>query len=665
MFCRLVCALYLLPVLARAEIIPAVKEVGDIYLKSFNKDMEEDAPDLVDPANERFVSLINDPSGLAEQKAINKTEYQKREVLVRLLAAQISKIPKPVKLSPRIWEDNRVVGDERSERPSLLDNLFPSKTLAGEIYRALILAQPTSDHKVLQHQQTLVKEASQAAPTRKKALATLEELRPHEPEITSFFDPSDIIYSTAMQESLASYGYRSVLQKIYDGSAYALSWTLYIALKTWFGISTANVITAPFLLPRYLSCSFVLSITYVGFYISSAIALETFEYTLRQLNQKRNMTIYKALRVRLDALSQYLRIAMRLNDETELPEALRLDLTSYEKEAIDAFLYDSEWLIYKDPTASRYYITKAAETLRQSIELKKTIAKVLYQTAKMDLYLSISERMDSDAENQPGITFTEFSDQPAFIRALDLWNPAVDPDNAVTNNVLLGTKGSAPSPICYWSPTPTTCNAESEVAPNGLILSGSNASGKSTLMRALTINVLFLSQVVGIATAKSFETSFFHAAHSYMDKSDKTGDYSSYKGELQQALAVLKQAESMGNKKNMLACFDELLSSTNPRDGLKVIKKVLRALSRQLTTLSIISSHYDLKSLLTPEARDFALKHMHVKKTNGTLIRTFQLRDGQNEENSALYQLMEEFQFIPEIYEEIRNIAVAEGEIDE
>lgn len=665
-FCSLVCAFFLLPVLAQAKIIPAVKEVGEIYLKSFNKDMEEDAPDLVDPANEHFVSWFNDATTPSEQKAINKTEYHKREVLVRILAAQVSRVSKPVKMSSGIWEDNRVVGDDQSERPSLLDNLFPSKTLAGEIYRALILAQPTSDHKALQHQQSLIKQSMQTGSARKKVLTQLQELRPYEPEISNLFDRSDVIYSPAVQEVLTLYGSRSDLRKIYDGSAYALSWTLYIAQKAQAGISTAIVMITPFLLKQYLSCSFVLSTVYAAYYISSSIAQETFDYTMRQLNQKRNMTVYKALRVRLDALTQYLRLAIKLNHLAELPEELQLNLTLDEAEAIESFLYNAEWLIYNDPTASKYYITKAAEALRQSIKLKKTIAKVLYQTAKMDLYLSISERMDSDTEGQPGIVFTDFSDQPALVRAAGLWNPAIEPDEAIANDVSLGIKSTEPSPpVYYWNPAPTTCSSESEVEPNGLILSGSNASGKSTLMRALTINVLFLSQTLGIATAESLETSLFHAAHSYMDKSDKIGAYSSYKGELNQALAVLKQAKSMGSQKSTLVCFDELLSSTNPREGLRVLGKILKAFSLRSNILTIISSHFDVESILTPHARDFALKHMHVEKINGTQIKTYQLMDGQNEESSVLLPLMEKFQFIPELYEELQAIAVAEGEIDE
>nr|WP_306801290.1 hypothetical protein [Endozoicomonas sp. ONNA1] len=228
------------------------------------------------------------------------------------------------------------------------------------------------------------------------------------------------------------------------------------------------------------------------------------------------------------------------------------------------------------------------------------------------------------------------------------WNPLLDNSTAVSNTLQLGCAGS------YLKDNEELEYNTEPVTGVGLLLSGNNASGKSTLMRAVTLNSIFLAQTLGVAAAKSYEASIFHEAGSYMDKFDKAGESSSYMEELRYVSELLKKPGIINNE-NKLVCFDELFSTTDPDDGRKGFEIVLKALGRQSHLMALISTHYDLAD--TGEWQEsFNIMHMGMTNSSGYIRPTYQIEEGPNKCKVALEFLAETFQSeLPDIAEKIRT----------
>ena len=643
--------------IALADVPDAVREAGDIYLKSHNHEMTEEPARLVDPEKERNIAWAYElfaPNPFGSEPL--KITYRTRQVLVQVLSTQIRQASQPVKTSANILQDTRVLGNEEPGKSSMLDTLFPGYTLSGEVLKALILAQPTSDIKALRHQQALIKKTMQTESLQNRLPAILKQLKDYEPTVVSLFDNADIIYFPEIRERTEKFRNPTWTTKAYNLLFNSLFWVYMNGTNLVLMASMVSMAAEPFLNERYCSCSFFTGIAYSVFSLGIMSAKQLFDhFVLDKLIESQQIALYKTIRVRVDILSYYLRQALSLQQLTDLPEELRLSFTSQEMTLIKHFLYGTEWLIEQDPRAKTNYLEYAIEMLSHSLELKQAIAKALYQSGKIDIYQAIARRMNSPAASGQ-LTFAQFTAQKPLIVARGLWNPVLNADKVVTNDIVLEKSDTSPARRENWPYVYGTCSAHSELPLGNLLLSGCNASGKSTMMRAITVNSIYLAQTFGIAAAESFQTGLFHAIYSHMDKYDHTGEFSSYEGELMQARQLIEQASSLESDQNMLACFDELFSNTDPEASLYVTNKVLNLMARQLRTINIVSSHYDVDTVGVNDENEFARMHMHVEKVNGTLVKTYQLRQGQNKQSNALFHLMEKFRSFPDIYSELERL---------
>lgn len=649
--------------LAQIQQPDPVREAGGVYLQSFNREIMEDNNQPVDPEGERYISWFKDFI-LANKynDSTVKMTFRTREVLVKILTKEIKPVPKPVKTSANILEDSRVLGGEASETLSMPNHLFPGYTLAGEVLKALMLAQPTSDQKELTRRQSLISKTIQAESLHQTLPPILKEMNQYEPTVVSLLDEKDQIYDTVFQGLVNRYGGLSSTQKFcrkvsdltFMGAhtlLYYLRWSLTLA-----------VTTSPFLNKRYCSCRFLTGISCAVFSLGVQAGISTLETYLQLILKENERLLYRVMRVRIDLLSRYVHQALSLQLIPDLPEDLKLTFDARETNLLEAFLEGAEWLIDEDPHAQEDYQKYASEILWYPLELKQTLARILYQSARIDMHLAIARGMKQNASGSNQITFAEFKGTRPGIIARGLWNPLLDPRDAVTNDIRLEAGDQCLPRFTTYTFTKNTCSHDSEPFYKNFLLSGGNASGKSTLMRAITVNAIYLAQVFGVATADFFQTGLFHVIHSQMDKHDRTGEFSSYEGELKHSMEIFTKAESLQINENMLVCFDELFSNTDPDESLYVTNKVLNALAKQPRIINIVSSHYEVE---TPDntmdsADEYVRMHMHLQKINNTLVKTYKLRSGHNKETNGLYLLAEKFWLFPDIYSELEQL-IEEG----
>ena len=119
------------------------------------------------------------------------------------------------------------------------------------------------------------------------------------------------------------------------------------------------------------------------------------------------------------------------------------------------------------------------------------------------------------------------------------------------------------------------------------VLTGPNKGGKSSILRALLLNI-WLSQTYGVAFATTATLTPFAWIESGLRLVDQPGAQSLFERELAFASKVLRRSKL---SEQGLLLYDELFHSTNPPDGTKTAKRFLDHLWMSNSVLSVVSTH--------------------------------------------------------------------------
>ena len=126
--------------------------------------------------------------------------------------------------------------------------------------------------------------------------------------------------------------------------------------------------------------------------------------------------------------------------------------------------------------------------------------------------------------------------------------------------------------------------------PRVSIISGANASGKTTMLKSIFINTL-LSQQYGYGFFKTFKMTPYSMLHCYLNISDTSNDDSLFQAEARQCKDILENIKTNEGKKH-LAIFDELFSGTNPNEAEECSTATLKYLAKMANVTAIITTHY-------------------------------------------------------------------------
>lgn len=191
-------------------------------------------------------------------------------------------------------------------------------------------------------------------------------------------------------------------------------------------------------------------------------------------------------------------------------------------------------------TESSLVVTPWVHTFVTEIYEQDTyLAPFFALIAEIDTYYAIASKITETSTSTNTICFADILHEakPRFA-AQGLWNIIIK--NPIANNI-----------------------SESR----NIILTGPNAGGKSTLMRAIVQN-LILSQTFGIATGTSFAVTPFDVINSYLNIKDNPLDGDSrLKAELKLATEIVTVAKTLRHDEKFFFIIDELFTSTGGKDG--------------------------------------------------------------------------------------------------
>ncbi|WP_455256846.1 MutS-related protein [Peptoniphilus asaccharolyticus] len=158
-----------------------------------------------------------------------------------------------------------------------------------------------------------------------------------------------------------------------------------------------------------------------------------------------------------------------------------------------------------------------------------------------------------------------------------------------------------------------------------ILITGSNASGKSTFLRNLGINVI-LANSLGLTHSKRLKTSFFKV-ESAIDISDSLEEKMSYF--MAETKAIKRMIESFEIKK--LLILDEIFKGTNTIDRISAAYNTLSYIAKSAT---VVAATHDIE--LTELLKEYTNYHFEEQIEDEDIRFDYKLKIGRAESRNAI-----------------------------
>ena len=202
-------------------------------------------------------------------------------------------------------------------------------------------------------------------------------------------------------------------------------------------------------------------------------------------------------------------------------------------------------------------------------------------------------------------------------------------------------KKSKKSTFCnemYYLPLISNNHITNDVKlDKNIIITGPNASGKTTLIKSLMIN-LFLNQSIGFGCYKNSQSHIYDCFHSYLNIPDTSNRDSLFQAEARRCKNIIEFIEKNKNKKHF-CIFDEIYSGTNPNDAILCASIYLKGLNNYKNVDYLLTTHY-IKLCENFDSDDYVVnKKMKTIQNDNNFEYTYKLINGISRINGG-YQIL-------------------------
>lgn len=168
--------------------------------------------------------------------------------------------------------------------------------------------------------------------------------------------------------------------------------------------------------------------------------------------------------------------------------------------------------------------------------------------------------------------------------------------------------------------------ANSITTSRGIVLTGSNASGKSTFLKMVAVNAL-LSQSLHTACAESYEAPFYKLVSSMNLKDSIISGDSYYMAEIKAIKRILDE------EGHVLGFVDEVLRGTNTTERIASAASILLKLCEENKTVFAATHDMELAYLMQDLYDNY---HFSEKLENGDIIFPYTIMKGKSNERNAI-----------------------------
>jgi DNA mismatch repair protein MutS len=172
-----------------------------------------------------------------------------------------------------------------------------------------------------------------------------------------------------------------------------------------------------------------------------------------------------------------------------------------------------------------------------------------------------------------------------------------------------------------------------------IMLTGPNAGGKTTSIRALLQNII-LAQTFGIAAAEQFACTPFDVIHSYLNISDDIQNgLSLFASEIKRAQEIVHTIQTLQPHERYFFALDELFTSTVAEDGELCAYEFIKGLQSYNNTLFMYATHFNKVKELENESAIFVNYKIDDPAIleDGTLKYPFTISKGASRARFALH----------------------------
>lgn len=164
----------------------------------------------------------------------------------------------------------------------------------------------------------------------------------------------------------------------------------------------------------------------------------------------------------------------------------------------------------------------------------------------------------------------------------------------------------------------------------GVLLTGSNASGKSTFLKTVAINAIF-AQTIHTVLADAYEAAYFRICSSMALRDDLGSGESYYIVEIR---AIKRILDIVSEGRNKVLCFvDEVLRGTNTVERISASTEILKSLSGEGVICFAATHDVELTQLLE---KDYENYHFEEEIVDGDVCFNYKLLSGKATTRNAI-----------------------------
>lgn len=187
-----------------------------------------------------------------------------------------------------------------------------------------------------------------------------------------------------------------------------------------------------------------------------------------------------------------------------------------------------------------------------------------------------------------------------------------------------------------------------------IIITGPNASGKTTFLKTTTINIIF-SQQIGCGFYQEGTIFPYTHIHSYLNIPDTSQRDSLFQAESRRCKEILDVIHNSESKTSRhYGIFDELYSGTNPDEATKTGYAFLKYLTKYKNVDFILTTHYHKICSRLKKNEHIQNYQMNVVQENDKFIYTYKIKKGISKVQGAL-QILQDMKYPNEIIQEVKD----------
>lgn len=187
------------------------------------------------------------------------------------------------------------------------------------------------------------------------------------------------------------------------------------------------------------------------------------------------------------------------------------------------------------------------------------------------------------------------------------------------------------------------------------IISGPNASGKTTLLKTILANIIFTQQV-SCGFYSKYKVKPYHNLHCYLNIPDTSGRDSLFQAEARRCKDIIDYIHN-DTSRNHFCIFDELYSGTNPYEAVGSAYSYLLYLSKYNNVKLMITTHFiNLCEALERKSRKYLPIQMNTEIINGVANYKYKIIQGISKINCGA-RVLRQLNYPPEILEKISSFS--------